>query len=67
MGRNTKYPYREWTDGMWHDINPADYGKSLASLRSILHQYANDNRFRLRTATLRSGLLSIRFERADNA
>lgn len=63
MGRNTKYPYREWADGAWHDVNPADYGRSLASLRSILHQYAKDNRLTLRTASLRDGRLSIRFEK----
>lgn len=63
MGRNTVYPYREWADGEWHDINPADYGRSLASLRSILHQYAKDNRYTLRTTTLKDGRLSVRFEK----
>lgn len=62
MGRPTKYPYRLWADGQWHDVNPADYGRSLASLRSILHQYAQDNRKILRTTALSNGLLSIRFE-----
>src|SRR5690606_8364539 len=63
MGRHTKYPYREWADGAWHDVNPADYGRTLASLRSILHQYAKDNRLKLRTAALSDGRLSIRFEK----
>jgi hypothetical protein len=44
-------------------VNPADYGRTLASLRSILHQYAKDNRLKLRTAALSDGRLSIRFEK----
>jgi hypothetical protein len=63
MGRHTKYPYTKWKDGAWHDVNPADYGRTLASLRSILHQYAKDNRLKLRTAALSDGRLSIRFEK----
>lgn len=63
MGRNTVYPYHKWTDGQWHDVLPADYGRSLASLRSILHQYAQSHGYTLRTSALRNGQLSIRFER----
>lgn len=63
MGRHTKYPYHKWTDGAWYDVNPTDYGRTLASLRSILHQYASQNRLKLRTFALGDGRLSIRFEK----
>lgn len=63
MGRNTVYPYNFWADGEWHDIDPAEYGRSLASLRTILHQYAKARGKTLRTSALADGRLSVRFEK----
>lgn len=63
MGRHAIYPYREWMDGEWHNIKVADYGKSIPSLRQILHQYARENRHKLVSRKLDDETLAVCFIR----
>lgn len=66
MGRNTKYPYHQWTDGQWHDVAPSDYQKTITTLRATLHQYAKAHGYTLMTLRLPNGILTFRFRRVND-
>jgi hypothetical protein len=45
MGRHSKYPYDDWTDGKWHVVDPAKYGTTPEKLRAIVHQWAKAHNY----------------------
>lgn len=63
-GSSPLYPYKDWTDGEWHEIHPSDFGKPLANLRATFQQWAKNNRYRLITRTVDSDTMALCFKRA---
>lgn len=60
MGRYQKYPYTEWIDGQWHELDPQTWNTTVVKLRATLHQWARANGYVLRTVA-NEDTLSVRF------
>ena len=65
MGRSARYPYHLWRDGEWHDVHPAEWDKTVESMRASLHQWGKNNRLKLVSRRVDDDTLSIRFVRPE--
>lgn len=61
MGRIARYPYPDWDNGEWHEIQPSVYNKTITTLRATLHQWAKAHNRKLHTTAIDEDTLAIRF------
>ena len=70
--RNNRYPWPLWMNGEWHEVDPADWGRSPNSFYQVLYQKVYDSkRFALWgfeskwTDSMWTGKLRFRYTKPD--